>query len=112
MFVKYAHAFVGLPGGFGAMDELFELLVLVQTRTVTRFPVILLGTSYWQGLYDWIKQAMLAEGMLGHADLDLLSIADDVAEAGRLITETPGGGGEAGGRPARSVGPPPGWAQP
>jgi uncharacterized protein (TIGR00730 family) len=92
MFVKYAQAFVGLPGGFGTMDELFELLVLVQTRTVTRFPVILLGTSYWQGLYDWIKQAMLAEGMLGHADLDLLSMADDVDEAVRLITETHGEG--------------------
>src|SRR5689334_6229093 len=56
MFVKYAQAFVVLPGGFGTMDELFEALTLVQTHKVTRFPVVLIGTAYWRGLLDWIKE--------------------------------------------------------
>ena len=61
MFVKYAQAFVVLPGGFGTLDELFEALTLVQTRKVTRFPVVLFGTEYWRGLIDWIRGTMLAD---------------------------------------------------
>ncbi|MDK3257488.1 TIGR00730 family Rossman fold protein [Blastococcus capsensis] len=81
MFVKYAEAFVILPGGFGTLDELFEALTLVQTHKVTRFPVILLGTAYWSGLVDWIRDTMLAEGTISAGDLDLFTVTDDVAEA-------------------------------
>ena len=93
MFVKYAQAFCVLPGGFGTMDELFEALTLVQTGKVTRFPVVLLGTSYWQGLIDWLRGTMQAEGKIGVEDLDLLFVTDDVDEAVRHIqaaTETSG----------------------
>ncbi|MGY1914486.1 LOG family protein [Blastococcus sp. SYSU DS0973] len=81
MFVKYAQAFVILPGGFGTLDELFEALTLVQTRKVTRFPVILLGTEYWSGLVGWIRDTMVAEGTISPGDLDLITVTDDVAEA-------------------------------
>ena len=85
MFVKYAQAFVILPGGFGTLDELFEALTLVQTRKVTRFPVILFGSDYWSGLVDWIRDTMVAAGTVGTADLDLLQVTDDVGEAVALI---------------------------
>jgi uncharacterized protein (TIGR00730 family) len=85
MFVKYAHAFVILPGGFGTFDELFEALTLVQTRKVTRFPVVLVGTAYWQGLLDWIRGPVLASGRISAADLDLITLTDDVDEAVRII---------------------------
>jgi uncharacterized protein (TIGR00730 family) len=85
MFVKYAQGFVVLPGGFGTLDELFEALVLVQTRKVTSFPVVLLGTSYWSGLVDWLRATMLAEGKIAERDLDLFTITDDTAEAVRVI---------------------------
>ncbi len=81
MFVKYAQAFVVLPGGFGTMDELFEALTLVQTKKVTRFPVVLMGTWYWKGLLAWMREAMAAEGKIGPEDLDLLLVTDDVEEA-------------------------------
>jgi uncharacterized protein (TIGR00730 family) len=80
MFVKYAQAFVILPGGFGTLDELFEALTLVQTRKVTRFPVILFGTEYWSGLLDWIRTTMAATGTISPADLDLLTVTDDIDE--------------------------------
>ncbi|GAB2929543.1 TIGR00730 family Rossman fold protein [Rhodococcus aerolatus] len=86
MFVKYAQAFVCLPGGFGTLDELFEAVTLVQTRKVTRFPIVLLGTAYWSGLVDWLRSTMLAEGKVGAADLDLLVLTDDVDEAVRIVT--------------------------
>jgi uncharacterized protein (TIGR00730 family) len=85
MFVKYAQAFVILPGGFGTCDELFEALTLVQTRKVTRFPVILLGTEYWRGLVDWLRGTVAANGKVGQADLDLLTVTDSVPEAVQLI---------------------------
>jgi len=85
MFVKYAQAFVILPGGFGTLDELFEALTLVQTRKVTRFPVILFGTSYWAGLVDWIRTTMAEAGTIGPADLDLIHVTDDVADAIAVI---------------------------
>jgi uncharacterized protein (TIGR00730 family) len=87
MFVKYAQAFVVLPGGFGTMDELFEALTLVQTRKVTRFPVVLMGTWYWQGLIDWMRGTMSAEGKIGPEDLGLLCLTDDVGEAVAHIAE-------------------------
>jgi uncharacterized protein (TIGR00730 family) len=88
MFVKYAQGFVVLPGGFGTMDELFEALTLVQTRKVTQFPVVLMGTSYWGGLADWLRGTMLAEGKIGKEDLDLLMLTDDVDEAVNHIVNT------------------------
>jgi uncharacterized protein (TIGR00730 family) len=87
MFVKYAQAFCVLPGGFGTMDELFEALTLVQTRKVTRFPVVLLGSTYWQGLLDWMRTTMCAEGKVNPEDLDLICVTDDVDEAVRHIVD-------------------------
>jgi uncharacterized protein (TIGR00730 family) len=81
MFVKYAQAFVVLPGGFGTMDEFFEALTLVQTRKVTRFPVVLMGTWYWRGLLDWMRDTMAAEGKIGPEDLKLVCLTDDVDDA-------------------------------
>ncbi|GGK16940.1 cytokinin riboside 5'-monophosphate phosphoribohydrolase [Pilimelia terevasa] len=81
MFVKYAQAFIVLPGGFGTMDELFEALTLVQTRKVTRFPVVLMGTAYWGGLVDWLRTTMATAGKIAEADLELLTVTDDVDEA-------------------------------
>src|SRR3989440_5938600 len=88
MFVKYAQAFVVLPGGFGTMDELFEALTLVQPRKVTRFPVVLMGTEYWGGLLDWMRDRMAADGKIGPTDLELMCVTDDVDEAVRHIVET------------------------
>ncbi|MFV2020370.1 TIGR00730 family Rossman fold protein [Micromonospora sp. LOL_023] len=87
MFVKYAQAFVVLPGGFGTLDELFEALTLVQTGKVTRFPVVLMGTRYWSGLLDWLRDTLQAQGKIGTADLDLLCLTDDVTEAVRHIVD-------------------------
>ncbi|WP_328462176.1 TIGR00730 family Rossman fold protein [Actinoplanes sp. NBC_00393] len=87
MFVKYAQAFVVLPGGFGTLDELFEAITLVQTKKVTRFPVILMGAEYWGGLLDWMKRRMLDEGKISAMDLDLIQTTDDVAEAVRIIVD-------------------------
>jgi uncharacterized protein (TIGR00730 family) len=78
MFVKYAQAFVVLPGGFGTIDELFEALTLVQTGKVTSFPVILFGTAYWSGLLDWLRSTMLAERKINEVDLDLMHCTDDI----------------------------------
>lgn len=87
MFVKYAQAYVVLPGGLGTMDELFEALTLVQTGKVTRFPVVLMGVDYWQGLIDWMRQTMAPRGMIGATDLDIMLVTDDVAEAVKHIVE-------------------------
>jgi uncharacterized protein (TIGR00730 family) len=85
MFVKYAQAFVILPGGFGTLDELFEALTLVQTRKVTRFPVILFGTEYWGGLIAWIRGTLAETGTINAADLDLITVTDDIAEVLAVI---------------------------
>jgi uncharacterized protein (TIGR00730 family) len=87
MFVKYSQAFVCLPGGFGTLDELFEALTLVQTKKVTKFPVVLLGTEYWGGLYDWIAKTVLESGKIGEKDLALLHLTDDVDDAVRIVQE-------------------------
>ena len=73
MFVKYAQGFIVLPGGLGTLDELFEALTLVQTQKVTSFPIVLLGTRYWRGLLDWLRDTVLAEGKINAADLDMLT---------------------------------------
>jgi uncharacterized protein (TIGR00730 family) len=85
MFVKYAQAFVILPGGFGTLDELFEALTLVQTRKVTRFPVILFGVEYWSGLIDWVRTTLAETGTINAADLDLITLTDDVDEVISVI---------------------------
>jgi uncharacterized protein (TIGR00730 family) len=85
MFVKYAQAFVILPGGFGTLDELFEALTLVQTRKVTRFPVILFGTEYWSGLLAWIRTTLAGTGTINTADLDLITVTDDIGEVMAVI---------------------------
>jgi uncharacterized protein (TIGR00730 family) len=85
MFVKYAQAFVILPGGFGTMDELFEALTLVQTRKVTRFPVVLMDVAYWRGLIDWLRDSLVATGRAAAHDLDLITLTDDVDEVLEVI---------------------------
>jgi uncharacterized protein (TIGR00730 family) len=81
MFVKYAQGFVVLPGGLGTFDELFEALTLVQTQKVTSFPVVLMGVDYWSGLLAWLRDTVLAEGKINAADLDMITLTDDVDEA-------------------------------
>ena len=85
MFVKYAQAFVILPGGFGTLDELFEALTLVQTRKVTRFPVVLFGSEYWSGLVDWLRTTMVPAATIRDTDLDLFTVTDDVDEVVRIV---------------------------
>lgn len=87
MFVKYASGFVVLPGGVGTLDELFEALTLVQTQKVTSFPVVLLGTAYWQGLLDWMRDVVLADGKIRASDLDQIQLTDDPEEAVRLVVD-------------------------
>jgi uncharacterized protein (TIGR00730 family) len=85
MFVKYADAFVIFPGGYGTLDELFEALTLIQTKKVQDFPVILMGTDYWTGMIDWIRATLLKEAAITAADVDLLRLTDDPAEALEII---------------------------
>ncbi len=80
MFVKYAQAFVIMPGGFGTLDEMFEALTLVQTRKVTRFPVLLYGVDYWSGLVDWLRTSVLPGGKIAAPDLELVHCTDDIDE--------------------------------
>ena len=81
MFLKYSRGFIAMPGGFGTFDELFEALTLIQTKKVTHFPIVLLGTDYWCGLIEWVKGTVQADGFISGGDLDLLTITDDVDEA-------------------------------
>jgi len=87
MFVKYAQGFVVMPGGFGTFDEVFEALTLVQTRKVTSFPIVLMGSDYWRGLLDWLRDTVLAERKIHAVDLDLLQVTDDVDQAVKIMTE-------------------------
>lgn len=77
MFVKYANAYVVMPGGFGTLDELAEILTLVQTRKSRRIPIILVGRTFWGGLVDWFKNHLVTEGMIHPDDLDLFTVVDD-----------------------------------
>lgn len=87
MFVRYSGAFVVLPGGFGTMDELFESLTLVQTKKLTKFPVVLFGRYYWEGLYNWVRDTMFGSGKVSRADLDLLHLTDDIDDAVSVVQE-------------------------
>jgi uncharacterized protein (TIGR00730 family) len=94
MFVKYADAFVIMPGGFGTLDELFESLTLIQTGKIRNFPVILVGTSYWRGLIDWMRAEQLPAGAVTEEDIGLLQLTDDPDEVSRLIVEYSNRAGE------------------
>jgi uncharacterized protein (TIGR00730 family) len=85
MFVKYAMAYVIMPGGFGTMDELFEALTLIQTKRIKPFPVILMGSEYWKGLVDWLKKTMLHAGNIAPEDLESFQIIDDPSEVVKHI---------------------------
>ena len=87
MFVKYAKAFIIFPGGFGTMDEFFESITLIQTSRIEKFPVILMGSEYWKGLIDWMKQDMLREDRVEKNDLDLFSVVDKPEEALKIIKD-------------------------
>jgi uncharacterized protein (TIGR00730 family) len=78
MFVRYANAFVVLPGGFGTLDELFEALTLIQTQKIRSFPVILVGVAYWSGLVEWLRERVASEGKIDASDLDRLTVTDDL----------------------------------
>jgi hypothetical protein len=86
MFVKYADAFVIMPGGFGTLDELFEALTLIQTGKIRNFPVVLIGHAYWDGLIAWMREVQLPAGAIAQQDIDLLSVTDDPAEAAAIVT--------------------------
>ena len=85
MFVKYSQGFVVLPGGFGTLDELFEAITLIQTNKIEKFPIILVGSEFWKGLLDWIKDAMLKMGNISPNDLDLIQIVDTENEVVDII---------------------------
>jgi uncharacterized protein (TIGR00730 family) len=85
MFVKYAVAYIILPGGFGTMDELFESVTLIQTHKIKPFPVILVGSNYWKGLLDWMKEVILKEGKISSSDLEILQLIDEPEEIVKTI---------------------------
>jgi len=85
MFVRYAVGFVVFPGGFGTLDELFEALVLIQTGKVRHFPVLLVGSDWWGGMLDWMRERMLKDAKVGPGDLDLMQVTDDPREVVDVI---------------------------
>ncbi|MFT6895258.1 MAG: hypothetical protein ACI8YP_000051 [Algoriphagus sp.] len=87
MFIKYSQGFVVLPGGFGTMDEFFEALTLIQTNKIGKFPIVLVGKAYWQGLVDWIKSSLLSNNYINEEDLDLFCVVEDATEAVKVIDE-------------------------
>jgi len=88
MFIKYALAFICMPGGFGTLDEVFEALTLIQTRRIKPFPVILVGKEYWSGLLDWIKGKLLATGKVSDEDMLIFTVIDDPVEVVSYIKKT------------------------
>jgi len=85
MFVKYSQGFVVMPGGFGTLDELFEAITLIQTHKIGSFPIVLVGSEFWKGLFDWIKNTMLKAGNISPGDLDLIKIVDTEEEVVEII---------------------------
>lgn len=88
MFVKYAVAYVILPGGFGTLDELFESVTLIQTNKIKPFPVILVGSEYWKGLLNWLRDVVLKEGKISQSDLEIFRVVDDPEEVLKIIKKT------------------------
>jgi len=88
MFVKYAQAYIGMPGGFGTLDEIFEAATLIQTKRIKPFPLVLVGSDYWGPLMEWMKKVLLERGYISHEDLDLITVLDDPDDVVRLIKKT------------------------
>ena len=88
MFVKYACAFIGLPGGYGTLDETFECLTLLQTRKIKNFPVILFGSDFWGGLIDWLRREVCSRKMIAPDDLELFKVTDCAEEACSIVVES------------------------
>ncbi|MFA5554473.1 MAG: TIGR00730 family Rossman fold protein [Phycisphaerae bacterium] len=88
MFLKYAHGFIVLPGGYGTMDEFFEALVLIQTFRQASFPVVLMGSDYWAGLVEWLKDTMLNQyNYISPEDIDVFTMVDDPKKAAQIISD-------------------------
>jgi len=86
MFVKYSQGFVVMPGGFGTLDELFEAITLIQTNKIEKFPIILVGTEFWSGIMDWVKDTLLEKfGNISATDLDLINLVDTEAEVIEIL---------------------------
>lgn len=85
MFVKYAVAYIIMPGGFGTLDELFEAMTLIQTKRIRHFPVILVGSKFWNGLIDWIKETLIEKGTISESDFEILNVVDTPEEAVQII---------------------------
>ncbi|MBI5895676.1 MAG: TIGR00730 family Rossman fold protein [Desulfobacterales bacterium] len=85
MFIKYAAAYIALPGGFGTLDEVFETMTLIQTKRVKPFPIILVGSDYWSGLLDWIKARMKDTGLISPADMDIVQLLDEPEEVVAMV---------------------------
>jgi len=88
MFIKYAQAYVGMPGGFGTLDEIFEAITLIQTKRINPFPVILVGSDYWGTLWDWMRANLLERKLISSEDVDLVTILDDPDEVVKTIKRT------------------------
>lgn len=87
MFVKYAQGFIVLPGGFGTLDELFETITLIQTEKIMKIPIVLIGTEYWQGLIDWIRDKLIENSYINENDMDIFYLTDDVDDAVKHICD-------------------------
>ena len=85
MFVKYAKAFVIMPGGYGTLDEFFEAITLIQTQRIQKFPVVIMGSEYWKGMIDWLKSTVLKSGAISKKDLELFTIVDEPKDAVNVI---------------------------
>jgi hypothetical protein len=93
IFIKYSQAFVVMPGGFGTLDELFEAVTLVATGKITKFPIVLVGSEYWGGLLDWMRETVVADGNIFAPEMDLLQVADTAEDVLAIITRSHAEGG-------------------
>ncbi len=87
MFFKYAQGYILMPGGFGTIDECFEVMTLIQTRKTTKFPIIMMGSEYWNTLIEWVKSTLLKSNYISDDDLNLFSLTDDPKEAAKIISD-------------------------
>ena len=85
MFIKYASAYIAMPGGFGTLDEIFEVMTLIQTQRIKPFPVVLAGSDYWAGIVEWIKARLEDAGMISEGDMDIVQVMDDPDEIVALV---------------------------
>ncbi len=87
MFVKFSQGFIVMPGGFGTLDEMFEALTLIQTQKIGKFPIVLVGSEYWSGLFDWIKSTLVKDGYINQEDLSLVNLVNTPTEAVKVIDD-------------------------